>query len=72
MCAVVASALVCILGSCTGRASARGPGQPAAHGPGFYDILRAGPGAGLNKGFNIHVDPTQREHYYVFKGKSYS
>ena len=38
------------VGSCTGRASARGPGQPAAHGPGgpgFYDILRAGPGAGL-------------------------
>ena len=38
------------IGSCTGRASARGPGQPAAHGPagpGFYDIFRAGPGAGL-------------------------
>ena len=29
-----------------GRALARGPGRPAAHGPagpGFYDILRAGP-----------------------------
>ena len=35
------------LGSCTGRASARGPGWPAAHGPGFNDILQAGPGAGL-------------------------
>ena len=28
----------CLLVSCTGRASARGPGRPAAHGPG-----RAGP-----------------------------
>ena len=42
------------LGSCTGRASDRGPGRAAAHGPGrdragpdFYDILRAGPVAGL-------------------------
>ena len=25
----------------------------------------------INKGFNIHVGPTQREHYYAFKGKSY-
>ena len=38
--------------SCTGRASARGPGRPTAHGqgragPGLYDMLRAGPGAGL-------------------------
>ena len=33
--------------SCTGRASARGPGRPAAHGPGLNNILRAGPGAGL-------------------------
>ena len=30
------------IGSCTGRASAAGRA-----GPGFYDILRAGPGAGL-------------------------
>ena len=29
----------CVLGSCTGRASARGPGQPAAHGPGRARIL---------------------------------
>ena len=33
--------------SCTGRASARGPGRAAAHGPGLNNILRAGPGAGL-------------------------
>ena len=43
-----AAAEACIVGSCTGRASARGPGQPIGRaGPGFYDILRAGPGAGL-------------------------
>ena len=37
-----------VLGSCTGRASARGPGQPAAHGPGQDSmIFCGGPGAGL-------------------------
>ena len=37
----------CVVGCCTGRAPAREPGRPAAHGPGLNDILRAGPGAGL-------------------------
>ena len=27
------------VGSCTGRASARGPGRPAAHGPGRARLL---------------------------------
>ena len=29
----------CVLVSCTGRASARGPGRPAAHGPGRVRFL---------------------------------
>ena len=34
----------CALVSCTGRASARGPGRPAAHGPGRAWIIFCGPG----------------------------